>query len=224
MPIDDEAEETLTALLPHFEDLTKEDLSKRMISQELKQLKGIEKGDLNMSSDSRGSRDNDRGGRRDSGDRGERREFDSNRNRYFINLGKNDGLSNVDLLEFLSEVSGAKKYHINDIALQDKRSFFNLDESQVKGFEDKFEGLELESGHAIRVNQETGGSSSGGRSRGGRSNFGGDGGGPGRRPSGAGVGRRPSGGGRSGARSGGGSSSGHRGGSSSSGGARGRRR
>tara|TARA_B110000046_G_scaffold57595_2_gene64358 strand:- start:32068 stop:33915 length:1848 start_codon:yes stop_codon:yes gene_type:complete len=224
MPIDDEAEETLTALLPHFEDLTKEDLLKRMISQELKQLKGIEKGDLNMSSDSRGSRDNDRGGRRDSGDRGERREFDSNRNRYFINLGKNDGLSNVDLLEFLSEVSGAKKYHINDIALQDKRSFFNLDESQVKGFEDKFEGLELESGHAIRVNQETGGSSSGGRSRGGRSNFGGDGGGPGRRPSGAGVGRRPSGGGRSGARSGGGSSSGHRGGSSSSGGARGRRR
>ncbi len=224
MPIDDEAEETLTALLPHFEALTKEDLLKRMISQELKQLKGIEKGDLNMSSDSRGSRDNDRGGRRDSGDRGERREFDSNRNRYFINLGKNDGLSNVDLLEFLSEVSGAKKYHINDIAVQDKRSFFNLDESQVKGFEDKFEGLELESGHAIRVNQETGGSSSGGRSRGGRSNFGGDGGGPGRRPSGAGVGRRPSGSGRSGARSGGGSSSGHRGGSSSSGRARGRRR
>ena len=186
MPIDEEAEETLTALLPHFEALTKEDLLKRMISQELKQLKGSDKGDLNMSADSRGSRDNDRGDRRDRGDRGERREFDSNRNRYFINLGKNDGLSKVDLLEFVSEVSGAKKSHINDIAVQDKRSFFNLDESQVKGFEDKFEGLELESGHAIRVNQETGGSSSGGgrsrsgggdRGRSGRSNFGGGSGG-----------------------------------------------
>ena len=219
MPIDEEAEETLTSLLPHFEALTKEDLLKRMISQELKQLKGSDKGDLNMSSDSRGSRDNDRGDRRDRGDRGERREFDSNRNRYFINLGKNDGLSKVDLLEFVSEVSGAKKSHINDIAVQDKRSFFNLDESQVKGFEDKFEGLELESGHAIRVNQETGSSSSGGGgSRGGRSNFGR--GGSGRRPSGAGGGRRPSGS----ARSSGGSSSGSRGGSSSSGGARGRRR
>ena len=212
MPIDEEAEETLTALLPHFEALTKEDLLKRMISQELKQLKGSDKGDLNMSADSRGSRDNDRGDRRDRGDRGERREFDSNRNRYFINLGKNDGLSKVDLLEFVSEVSGAKKSHINDIAVQDKRSFFNLDESQVKGFEDKFEGLELESGHAIRVNQETGGSSSGGgrsrsgggdRGRSGRSNFGGGSGG-GRRPKGAGGGRRSGGSSSSGPRSSGG--------------------
>ena len=212
MPIDEEAEETLTALLPHFEALTKEDLLKRMISQELKQLKGSDKGDLNMSADSRGSRDNDRGDRRDRGDRGERREFDSNRNRYFINLGKNDGLSKVDLLEFVSEVSGAKKSHINDIAVQDKRSFFNLDESQVKGFEDKFEGLELESGHAIRVNQETGGSSSGGgrsrsgggdRGRSGRSNFGGGSGG-GRRPKGAGGGRRSVGSSSSGPRSSGG--------------------
>lgn len=212
MPIDEEAEETLTALLPHFEALTKEDLLKRMISQELKQLKGSDKADLNMSSDSRGSRENDRGDRRDGGDRGERREFDSNRNRYFINLGKNDGLSKVDLLEFVSEVSGAKKSHINDIAVQDKRSFFNLDESQVKGFEDKFEGLELESGHAIRVNQETGGSSSGGgrskssggdRGRSGRSNFGGGSGG-GKRPKGAGGGRRSGGSSSSGPRSSGG--------------------
>jgi ATP-dependent RNA helicase DeaD len=215
MPIDEEAEENLTALLPQFEALTKEDLLKRMISQELKKLKGSDKGDLNMSSDSRGSRDNDRGDRRDRGersDRGERREFDSNRNRYFINLGKNDGLSKVDLLDFVSEVSGAKKSHINDIAVQDKRSFFNLDESQVKGFEDKFEGLELESGHAIRVNQETSGSSSGGgrssdgggdRGRGGRSNFGGGSGG-GRRPKGAGGGRRTSSSSSSGPRSSGG--------------------
>ena len=215
MPIDEEAEENLTALLPHFEALTKEDLLKRMISQELKQLKGSDKGDLNMSSDSRGSRDNDRGDRRDRGDRadrGERREFDSNRNRYFINLGKDDGLSKVDLLEFVSEVSGAKKSHINDIAVQDKRSFFNLDESQVKGFEDKFEGLELESGHAIRVNQETSGSSSGGgrsrdgggdRSRSGRSNFGGGSGG-GKRPKGASGGRRSSSSSSSGPRSSGG--------------------
>jgi len=112
----------------------------------------------------------------------------------------------------VSEVSGAKKSHINDIAVQDKRSFFNLDESQVKGFEDKFEGLELESGHAIRVNQETGGSSSGGgrskssggdRGRSGRSNFGGGSGG-GKRPKGAGGGRRSGGSSSSGPRSSGG--------------------
>ncbi len=224
MAIDDEADDNLAALLPHFEALTKEDLLKRMISIELKQLKTSAKSDLNMSSDSRGSRDNDRG---DRNDRGERRQFDENRNRYFINIGKNDGISKVDLLDFVSEVSGAKKSDINDIAVQDKRSFFNLEESQVKGFEDKFQGLELESGHAIRVNKETGGGGSGGgggrsyggggdrdKSRSGRGNFGGSGG-SGRRPSGAGGGRRSSGG------SGGSSSSGPR---SSGGGARGRRR
>lgn len=221
MPIDEEAEENLAALLPHFEALSKEDLLKRMISLELKQLKGTDKGDLNVSSDSRSSRDDDRGDRRDRGDRGdrpERREREGNR--YFINLGKNDGLSKVDLLEFVSEVSGAKKSQINNIAVQDKRSFFNLDDSQVKGFEDKFEGLELESGHAIRVNKETG--SSDGGSRGARSSFGG-GGGSGRRPKGAGGGRRSSGGGERSGRSGGGFS-GKRGSSSSSSGARGRRR
>ena len=224
MAIDDEADENLAALLPHFETLTKEDLLKRMISIELKQLKTSAKSDLNMSSDSRGSRDNDRGDRKDRGDRGERRQFDENRNRYFINIGKNDGISKVDLLDFVSEVSGAKKSDINDIAVQDKRSFFNLEDNQVKGFEDKFQGLELESGHAIRVNKETGGGGSGGRggrsyggggdrdkARGGRGNFGGSGG-SGRRPSGAGGGRRSSGGS---------SSSGPR---SSGGGARGRRR
>lgn len=221
MAIDDEADENLAALLPHFETLTKEDLLKRMISIELKQLKSSAKSDLNMSSDSRGSRDNDRGDRNNRGDRGERRQFDENRNRYFINIGKNDGISKVDLLDFVSEVSGAKKSDINDIAVQDKRSFFNLEESQVKGFEDKFQGLELESGHAIRVNKETGGGGSGGggggdrdKARSGRGNFGGSGG-SGRRPSGAGGGRRGSGG------SGGSSSSGPR---SSGGGARGRRR
>ena len=227
MAIDDEADENLAALLPHFETLTKEDLLKRMISIELKQLKSSAKSDLNMSSDSRGSRDNDRGDRNNRGDRGERRQFDENRNRYFINIGKNDGISKVDLLDFVSEVSGAKKSDINDIAVQDKRSFFNLEESQVKGFEDKFQGLELESGHAIRVNKETGGGGSGGgggrsyggggdrdKARSGRGNFGGSGG-SGRRPSGAGGGRRSSGG------SGGSSSSGPR---SSGGGARGRRR
>lgn len=224
MAIDDEADENLAALLPHFETLTKEDLLKRMISIELKQLKTSAKSDLNMSSDSRGSRDNDRGDRKDRGDRGERRQFDENRNRYFINIGKNDGISKVDLLDFVSEVSGAKKSDINDIAVQDKRSFFNLEDNQVKGFEDKFQGLELESGHAIRVNKETGGGGSGGgggrsyggggdrdKARGGRGNFGGSGG-SGRRPSGAGGGRRSSGGS---------SSSGPR---SSGGGARGRRR
>lgn len=201
MPIDKEAKDELTPLLNHFEALTKEDLLMRMISQELVQLKGGDKGDLNVS-EARNTNE---------------KEYTGGAARYFINLGKNDGLSKTDLLEFVSEVSGAKNSHISDISVQDKRSFFNLDESQVKGFETKFEGLELESGHAIRVNME--GNAGGGERRRsqGRSNFSG---GSGRRPKGAGGGRRSSGGNSSRGNSGGSNRSGSRGGNSAGSGRR----
>ena len=213
MPIDEAAEEELASLLNQFESLTKEDLLKRMITQELSSLKDSQKGDLNM---------------KDSGsDRGDSkgRDFDPNRNRYFINIGKEDGLSKVDLLEFISEVSGASQSKINDVAVQDKRSFFNLEASEVSGFEGKFEGLELESGHAIRVNKETN-SGGGGRSGGGGGRSFGGSGGSGRRPQGSGGGRRSSGGGSGGGdrrRSGGGGNSSAPRGRSNGGGGRGRR-
>lgn len=156
MPVDQEAQEHLTPLLEHFESLDKEALLLRLISQELVTLKDTDKGNLNVKE---GKKERDYDDTRDA--------------RYFINLGKNDGLSKIDLLDFLSEVSGAKRSHINDIAVQDKRSFFNLDQSQTKGFEAKFEGLELESGHAIRVNREGNAQSGGNRDRrGGRGGFG----------------------------------------------------
>jgi len=184
MPIENDAKEVLEPLMSNFESVTKEDLLLRLISSELKQLKGNENADLNVSEGKSGSKEGNFNGVP----------------RYFINLGKNDGLSKTDLLEFISEVSGAKKSHVGDIVVQDKRSFFNLDESQTKGFEGKFEGLELDSGHAIRVNREENRSQGGERRKnrngggrgfgnkgrdgnrsGGRSKYGGNKGGSGRR-------------------------------------------
>ena len=201
MNVDQDAKENLAPLMSHFEDLTKEDLLLRLITQELATLKDSDKGNLNLS-EGKGQRNS---GRDYSG---------SGAARYFINLGKDDGLSKIDLLEFVSEVSGSKKSQINDIAVQDKRSFFNLDESQVDGFESKFEGLELESGHAIRVNRERNAQAGGGGNRRGRSG-GGRGGFSGKRKS--------SGGGRDGRKSGGGYSGGGRSGGRRNSGGRGRR-
>ena len=149
MPIEKDAQAGLEPLMSNFESITKEDLLLRLISSELKQLKGSANSDLNVSEGKSNGKNENYGGVP----------------RYFINLGKNDGLSKTDLLEFISEVSGAKRKHVGDIVVQDKRSFFDLDESQTKGFEEKFEGLELESGHAIRVNREGNRSPEGGRGR-----------------------------------------------------------
>lgn len=158
MPVDKEANEALEPLMSHFEAISKEDLLLRLVSKELQQLKDSNKGDLNVSAEA-----NSRG-------KGSKSVRTDGPQRYFINLGTNDGLNKNDLLQFLSEVSGTKKGLIGDIAVLDKRSFFDLDQSQTKGFEQKFEGLELESGHPIRVNMENNRAAAGG---GGRSRSGG---------------------------------------------------
>lgn len=134
------AEEFLSDLLPDLELLSREDLLKIMISRELETLikQDFKGGNLNQTASSSGKEQSS-----SSGD-----------NRYFINIGKKDGLTNIDLLDFLSEVSGVNRKHIGDIAIQDTRSFFNIESGKGKGFESKFEGLEMENGHAIKVKLE----------------------------------------------------------------------
>jgi len=163
MPISKEAESTYETLKSNFDEINKDDILKRLLSNELQQLSLTEKGDLNVGSD---------------------RGTDSNLQRFFINIGSDDGLTEKDLTEFLSEVSKTDTKHIGDISLQDKRAFFNVEKSKAKGFGDYFIGLELESGHKIKVNAESnrneggggrkprrnyqrGGFQKGGRSRGG---------------------------------------------------------
>jgi ATP-dependent RNA helicase DeaD len=159
--VDDSVSEYLTILAPKLEALSKEDILKVLISKELDTLinQNFSGGDLNQSSTSKNSRD---GGSRD--------------NRYFINIGTDDGLSKVDLLDFLSEVSGVNRKHISDIAVQQRRAFFNVESGQTKGFESRFEGLEMESGQEIKVKIENDRGNGGGRSGGGfRNNRGGGG-------------------------------------------------
>ncbi len=140
MPVEKGAEEALHALKGHFEAITKEDLLMRLLSKELKQIDSASGGNLNVSASAKGS--------------GRERDNVNGPQRYFINLGKNDGLSEKDLSQFVSEVGEVNKKYISDLAVQDKRTFFNLDRKYVEGFSEKFVGLETESGHEIRVNIE----------------------------------------------------------------------
>ena len=187
MPVDEKTNPLIEELKSEFEALTKEDLLNKLLTEELKSLKKNDTSNLNVQES--------RSKSTTVGSEGPQR--------FFINIGKNDGLSKTDLLQFIVDISGTKRSLVGDIALLDKHSFFDIDGSAAKGFELKFEGLELESGHPIRVNfegnrnQERGGGRKP-RGKGGRSNFGGN-----RNRSGGGGGRgrsdrnRSGGGGRS---------------------------
>lgn len=133
MPVSKEADEALEGIKAQFEDLSKEDLLQRLLAKELKQLSKGSGGNLNASA-SKGRDDHSK--------------------RFFINIGSEDGLSESDLIEFISEVGNVPIQAVGDIALQRKRAFFNLPKENAKDFPQKFVGLELEGGHAIKVNEE----------------------------------------------------------------------
>ncbi|MEX2336556.1 MAG: DEAD/DEAH box helicase [Fulvivirga sp.] len=133
MPVSKEAEEAFEGIKAQFEDLSKEDLLQRLLAKELKQLSKGSGGNLNASA-SKGRDDHSK--------------------RFFINIGSEDGLTESDLIEFISEVGNVPIQSVGDIALQRKRAFFNLPKEDAKDFPQKFVGLELEGGHAIKVNEE----------------------------------------------------------------------
>lgn len=152
MPIEGEAEKLFEQVEAHFSTLDKKDLLLRLLSAELKNLENTSGGNLNVSAEkSKGNKQSANGPQR-----------------YFINLGKNDGLNEHDMLDFLAEVSAIQKKYFGDLSIQDRRAFFDLERSKTDGFPEKFVGLELENGHAIKVNEENNRNSErkGGRSKG----------------------------------------------------------
>lgn len=196
--VDDKAEEILNSLQGQFADLSKEDLLKRLITTQLDHLM-VQGGGADDLNEGQGQ-----GRDRDSRDRSERRERPSNRtkegaNRYFINVGTMDGITDADLIHFLSDVTGVGRKLFSDLSIQKNCSFFNVDSKHDDGLSKHFNDIEVE-GRSIRVNKDEEGRSSrpkprnrsdrGDRGGSGRSNYSG-GGSSGRRSSGGGSrGRR----------------------------------
>ena len=172
--VDDQADSILKEMGEKFEELSKEDILKRLITTQLDHLNIQDSGeDLNDTTG--GSRDRDRGRSSDrdrsrSGDRGRDRERGDRQpsprgkhgrpNRYFVNLGTMDGVTSGDLLHFLSDVSTVDRKHFSQLSLQKNCAFFNVEENMDKNFEQAFKGIEVE-GRMVRVNKDD----DGGRSK-----------------------------------------------------------
>ncbi|HAP61482.1 MAG TPA: hypothetical protein DCR93_18950 [Cytophagales bacterium] len=156
--VDDQSDEILLEVQDRFEDLTKEDILKRLITTQLDHLQ-VPKDEEDNLNETRGR------GNKDKNKAGEKRESapttrtvsepedGQDTHRYFVNVGTVDGATMGDLLHFLSDISGLKQKHFTDVALMKTCAYFSISSSLDKGLSEKFNGVEIDD-RAIRVNRD----------------------------------------------------------------------
>jgi len=148
---DDEIAEFLPAVEAELKDLTKSELIKRFASIEFNRFLDYYRNapDLNVEG----------GARRDSSN-----DSYSSGNRFFINLGKMDGLEVPEMLQFIQESCRVDRRCIGKVELKGAFSFFEVDKDQAEAIFNGFKGVEYK-GRQVRV-EVTEGRSHGGSSRG----------------------------------------------------------
>ncbi len=152
-------EEFLPKIMSDFEHLSKEEVIKKFISVEFNRFVEYysKAQDLNVS-ESRDRRD--RGerserGERDRGERGgERRERfdrdDSNRTRFFVSIGKRDGLNPGGLLRLICDEAGLTSSSVGKIDVMPSFSFFEADNSHTEAILKAVNGANYE-GNRVSV-------------------------------------------------------------------------
>lgn len=156
----------LPAIMADFEELSKEEVIKKFISAEFNRF--IEyydrAGDLNVTS-GRGER-GDREDRKERGDRFDRKDRfersdrsersdrgprdNGNRTRFFVSLGKRDGLNPGGLLRVICDSTGLKSASIGRIDVMPNFSFFEADKTDEGSILSKVNGADYE-GHTVNV-------------------------------------------------------------------------
>lgn len=161
----------LEGMLADFADLSKEEVIKKFVSAEFNRF--IEyydrAGDLNVSS-GKGDR-NDRSEKRDKNDRfdrkdrfersdrGDRSSRDSgSRTRFFVSLGKRDGLNPGGLVRVICDSTGLKSASIGKIDVMPNFSFFEADNTDVDVILSKVNGADYEGNRvSVEITQKKGG-------------------------------------------------------------------
>jgi ATP-dependent RNA helicase DeaD len=134
-------EEDIEAFLPavydDLKDLTKQELIKRFASLEFNRFLDYYKNavDLNSEEGSRSSTSH---------------ESFANGDRFFINVGKMDGLDKSSILELIDDNSGVGKKFIGQIELKGAYSFFEVDKSKSQDVLNGFNNVEFKN-RTVRV-------------------------------------------------------------------------
>ncbi|AYB29457.1 DEAD/DEAH box helicase [Chryseolinea soli] len=136
---EEEIAEFLPAVYEELKDLTKPELIKRFASIEFNRFLDYYRNAPDLNQDDRG--------RSSSDGEGERYITGS---RFFINLGKMDGMEKGDMLSLIDETSGVSKQHIGRIELKGAYSFFEVEKEKVNDIVNGFQGIEYK-GRQVRV-------------------------------------------------------------------------
>ncbi|MDA9881299.1 DEAD/DEAH box helicase [Crocinitomicaceae bacterium] len=171
--------EFLPAVMQEFDSFSKEEVIKKFVSAEFNRF--IEyynrAGDINAKEGRGRDRDRDRGERGDRRERGGRRN-DENKTRFFVNLGKRDGLNPGGLLRVVCDSTGLKSDKVGRIDILASFSFFEADNNLADDIIQKVNGADYE-GNTVSVEvtkkKSDGGSRGGNRGGGKRRSDGGGG-------------------------------------------------
>lgn len=71
-----------------------------------------------------------------------------------MNVGKIDGVSKTDLIDFISETASIRKSDIGTIDLQKKCTYIQINNRHSKSFSQKFKGIYVD-GRELRVNRDS---------------------------------------------------------------------
>jgi len=144
-------EKYMPLLLEKLEGYSKEDLIKRFVASEFNKFMQYYQNsrDLNANERAGGNNRDDYGSRRKG--RGDRRDRDdSNKQRFFVALGKKDGFNHGALLRLLCDNTGVSKGNIGKIDILDAFSFFDADKNQTETILSKMEGVDFE-GNVLKI-------------------------------------------------------------------------
>lgn len=137
-------------ILEEFDGFTKEEVVKMFVSAEFNRFISYYEraGDLNAKSEKGKDRDRDRGERGSKS--GRRRETDANKTRFFVSLGRKDGLNAGGLLRVVCDETGLKSDAVGRIDILDAFSFFEADNSHADNILAKVNGAQYE-GNTVRI-------------------------------------------------------------------------
>lgn len=143
---EDDIAEFLPIAMTEFEGFTKEEIIKKFVSAEFNRFIDYYEraGDLNAKDG--GRRDRDRGERDDR--RSSRN--DENKTRFFVNLGKRDGLNPGGLLRVICDSTGLRSNSIGRIDIMASFSFFEADNENVERILSQVNGTEYE-GNSVSI-------------------------------------------------------------------------
>ncbi|MBB77515.1 MAG: ATP-dependent RNA helicase [Crocinitomicaceae bacterium] len=164
-------EDFISTIMESFESFSKEEIIKKFISNEFNQLIDYYQNarDLNLNANSnsdrnRRDRKQNNKGRRDR----ESRRSDENKTRFFVNLGRKDGLNPGGLLRIVCDSSKLDSSKVGRIDILSSFSFFEADNELVSKILKEVNGAQYE-GHKVSV-EVTKENTSRRRNRGGNTN------------------------------------------------------